>query len=117
MEDDCFISNYNNSFVIQAKIKAEQRKIFIGRFLSNKMIVSGFVIILFFAIISLFSSLIATHDPYKTNVSNRLEGPSKRHIMGTDNIRYSAGRIRCLSTTRSCNYVTRKICHLVWAVV
>jgi len=47
--------------------------------------ISG-VIILFILCSALFAPLIAPHDPYKTNVSRRLEGPSKDFIAGTDSL-------------------------------
>jgi peptide/nickel transport system permease protein len=52
----------------------------------NKLIVSGALIVLFFAAIALFAPLIAPYDPGQIDIDNILTGPSKWHIFGTDSL-------------------------------
>src|SRR5699024_10231224 len=69
---------------IQKEMKKEHRKLTIRRFLKSKMAVSGFVILVVSAVISLAAPLITQHDPLHADPVNRLQGPSAEHIFGTD---------------------------------
>lgn len=56
--------------------------------LKSKQVVIGFTLILFMFAAAIFADIIATHDPYKTDVSDqaRLLPPSDAHIFGTDDL-------------------------------
>jgi len=46
----------------------------------------GGLIIMLILISAIFAPLIAPADPYKTNVTKRLEGPSLKNLLGTDSL-------------------------------
>lgn len=52
--------------------------------LGNQLLVIGLVLTLIVVIMALLAPIIATHDPLRTNVRNRLQPPSAEHLMGTD---------------------------------
>ena len=56
--------------------------------LKSKQVVCGLIIILIMFCTAVFAPLIATHDPYETDVSPevRLQPPSRDHIFGTDDL-------------------------------
>ncbi|WP_404406391.1 ABC transporter permease [Jeotgalibacillus malaysiensis] len=69
----------------KSNISKHRRKILIKRFLSNKLAVTGSVIVLFATLMAIFAPLLAPHGPYEMIATNRLQGPSSEHIFGTDN--------------------------------
>ena len=56
------------------------------RFLHNKTAVGTITIVLIVAFMGLFSSFIAPHDPYATNILNKFAHFSKEYPLGTDNL-------------------------------
>ncbi len=59
----------------------------VGRhLLRNRAAVVGLIIIGGFVAASVFAPLLSTHDPLRTALGNRLQGPSSEHIMGTDEL-------------------------------
>ena len=63
-----------------------QKKTFWRYFKKNKLAVGGLVVIAGIVITFLFASLIAPHDPGKTDVSLKLQPPSSQHVLGTDQL-------------------------------
>ena len=63
-----------------------QKKTFWRYFKKNKLAVGGLVVITGIVITFLFASLIAPHDPGKTDVSLKLQPPSSQHVLGTDQL-------------------------------
>ena len=59
---------------------------FLRVFLGRKIVVLGFILIALLAVAVFFAPLIAPHDPYKTNLTNVLAGPSVQHWLGTDQL-------------------------------
>lgn len=55
---------------------------------TNRQVMCGLVIILVMFSVAVFAPLIATHDPYETDVSPeaRLQPPSRAHLFGTDDL-------------------------------
>ncbi len=51
----------------------------------NKSAMIGLTVILILLISALFAPFIAPYNPVKTNVRDRLQGPSFKHLLGTDN--------------------------------
>ena len=51
---------------------------------SSGRIVVGLVLTLAMVIMALAAPLIATHDPYQTEVRNRFQSPGSAHYLGTD---------------------------------
>lgn len=60
----------------------------VGFLSGNQLMVIGFVLTLVVVLMAVFAPYIATHDPLRTDVRNRLQPPSSERLMGTD----AAGR-------------------------
>ena len=63
--------------------KSEVRK-FWDRFARNKLSVFGLLIIVFFALVAIFATVLAPYDPIDQNLPAQLQGPSSDHWLGTD---------------------------------
>ena len=55
------------------------------RILRNKPLFLGGVIILAIVVVAVFAPFVAPQDPYEMNMRQRLDGPSRKHWLGTDN--------------------------------
>ncbi|MEI3606069.1 ABC transporter permease [Pseudogracilibacillus sp. SE30717A] len=69
---------------IKQQLKKEQRQLFIKRFFSNKLMVTGSVTMLFLLLVTLFGPFLVSQDPYEMVVQDRLLNPSSEHLLGTD---------------------------------
>ncbi|MGI8475851.1 MAG: nickel transporter permease [Thermomicrobiales bacterium] len=60
----------------------------LSRFLiGNRLNFAGVVIVFLFIFLSIFGQLVSPHDPYKQNITGaKLLGPSRDHILGTDEL-------------------------------
>ncbi|MDE0084164.1 MAG: ABC transporter permease [Candidatus Poribacteria bacterium] len=56
----------------------------IRKLLRHRSATIGASIILFFVIVAIFAPLIATHNPMKAEIADRLQGRSGEHYLGTD---------------------------------
>lgn len=63
-----------------------QTKTFWKYFKRNRLAVGGLLMILLIFLVAGSASLIAPHDPGKTNVSLKLKPPSLQHFLGTDQL-------------------------------
>ncbi|EZH65447.1 peptide ABC transporter permease [Bacillaceae bacterium JMAK1] len=70
---------------IRKELKKEQRSLLLKRFLSNKLLLTGSVIMLFVVGIALIGPFFLSYTPYQMVVENRLSPPSAEHLLGTDN--------------------------------
>ncbi|MFD1038964.1 ABC transporter permease [Virgibacillus byunsanensis] len=70
---------------VKYNFKKQQRKLFINRLVSNKLMVTGGTILIFLTIMALLGPLIVSYNPYEMVVSDRLQGPNAEHLLGTDN--------------------------------
>lgn len=70
---------------LKKEINKERRRLFVKRFFSNKLAVSGSFIILLTLIVTLVGPILSPYDPLEMVVTSRLSGPSSEHIFGTDN--------------------------------
>lgn len=61
-----------------------QKKLLLRRILSNRLAVTGSVLILIVILMALFAPLIATYNPLEMQVLDRLKPPSVAHWFGTD---------------------------------
>ncbi|NOZ29941.1 MAG: ABC transporter permease [Chloroflexi bacterium] len=56
------------------------------RFARNRLALLGTLIIALLLISALLAPVIAPYDPIKTNIRDRLQGPSAAHLFGTDDL-------------------------------
>lgn len=69
---------------IKHELKKEQRQLFKKRLLSNKLMVTGGVTLIFLTLVAFIGPLFMTYNPYEMVVQNRLQAPSADHLLGTD---------------------------------
>jgi peptide/nickel transport system permease protein len=55
-------------------------------FFSRKLVIFGLVIVLLLIISAALAPILAPYDPYEPNMNEKLELPSWRHLLGTDNV-------------------------------
>ncbi len=55
-------------------------------FLSRRVVIFGFAIILVLIVSAIFAPLLAPYDPYEQNLEEALKAPSAVHWLGTDAI-------------------------------
>ena len=55
-------------------------------FVKNRYAVIGLLCIVVIVLLSVFASNIASYDPLERNAIDRLVGPSRTHLMGTDSL-------------------------------
>lgn len=57
------------------------------KFIKNNKVFSVYTFLVFLVIlIAILAPIIATHDPYESNMTNVLQMPSSEHILGTDKL-------------------------------
>jgi peptide/nickel transport system permease protein len=61
-------------------------KIFIAKFMKNKLAVTGLLILGLLASIAVFAHYIAPYDPTQQDILQRLSPPGRTHWMGTDDL-------------------------------
>ncbi|MGM0865288.1 MAG: ABC transporter permease [Bacillota bacterium] len=66
-------------------VKSKWRR-FLDTFVSNKMGLSGALILGFFVIIAIFGPLLTQYDPKEYGVAEVLSPPSLQHLLGTDDL-------------------------------
>ncbi|HEX7101825.1 MAG TPA: nickel transporter permease [Nitrolancea sp.] len=74
----------NRDDLITAEMRSERKRI-IGRLLRHRGGVVGAVILLILFLVAIFAPIIAPYDPIKITGADALQGPSAKHLMGTDN--------------------------------
>ncbi len=65
--------------------RTSEFKRFTRVFLGRKVVLFGMIIIVIFFITAVFAPQIAPYNPYKQDLGNTLAGPSREHLLGTDN--------------------------------
>jgi peptide/nickel transport system permease protein len=63
--------------------RSEAKRVF-RRLLKNRRAVVGGILLLIIILMAIFAPFVAPYDPVKQNIRNRLQGPSREHILGTD---------------------------------
>jgi peptide/nickel transport system permease protein len=61
-------------------------RLYLHRILKNRVALAGLAMILLLSAVALFAPWIAPSDPLKQNLLERLQPPSLRHWMGTDDL-------------------------------
>lgn len=64
---------------------AERLRDFWRRYKKNKPAVAGLFVIVCLVLVAIFADYIASYDPWESNFGEKLQPPSLRHLMGTDN--------------------------------
>ncbi|WP_423778552.1 ABC transporter permease, partial [Enterococcus faecium] len=72
-------------FSIKHELKKEQKSLFFRHFFANKSALVGSIIIIILTMIATFAPFFLTYGPYDMEVTDRLQGPSSAHLLGTDN--------------------------------
>ncbi|MDF2650590.1 MAG: ABC-type transporter, integral rane subunit [Paenibacillus sp.] len=67
------------------KLQIERRALLIRRFVSNRLLVTGSVIVVALCFIAMLAPFISSYTPYEMKAEIRLQAPSMEHIFGTDN--------------------------------
>jgi peptide/nickel transport system permease protein len=70
--------------LIETPLRTNEFRRFLRVFLGRKVVIFGAVIILILIITAIFAPLFAPYDPYRQNLSEALQGPSRAHLLGTD---------------------------------
>ncbi|MFK9094258.1 ABC transporter permease [Bacillus salipaludis] len=70
---------------VKHHIKKERRELLIRRFFSNKLALTGSIIILIIVLFTLVGPFLTSQDPYELNAKERLLAPSSEYLFGTDN--------------------------------
>src|SRR5690625_1261876 len=78
IEQNAELSNYKQKF------KKKQRKLFLRRLFSNKLMVTGGLTIIFLMLVATLGPMLVSFDPYETVASDRLQKLSSKHLLGTD---------------------------------
>ncbi len=63
-----------------------QRRRMLSRALANPLTLAGLLIITLLLLVAAAAPWLAPYDPIRTDVPHRLEGPSARHLFGTDQL-------------------------------
>ncbi len=69
----------------QKDTRMERAKDFWRRFKKNRPAVVGLFILLLLFIVTVFADFLTPYDPWESRFEDKLQPPSWRHIMGTDN--------------------------------
>ncbi len=67
-----------------ARERAEQRRKYVRTFFSRKSAYVALFIVLAFLLTAIFANLIAPYDPNLNNLMESSQGPSAKHLLGTD---------------------------------
>lgn len=67
------------------KLKKERFRLFIRRYLSNRLAVAGSIIICVLCLFSYLAPLLAAYSPLEMDPATRLQPPGAEHWFGTDN--------------------------------
>lgn len=59
---------------------------FLRRFVAQRVVMTMFLVLVFFSVIALAAPWVSPHDPNLTNLTKRLAGPSAQHWLGHDEL-------------------------------
>lgn len=69
------------------ELKVKELKYTLHLFFSNKLVVAGTIIVLFYVFLAIFGHLIVdVNEPYKLDLKNALKPPDSEHWFGTDDL-------------------------------
>ncbi|MGH9176500.1 MAG: hypothetical protein ACRD1H_19170, partial [Vicinamibacterales bacterium] len=64
----------------------EQRWALLRRFVRDRTVVVGTLIVVIFGLIAIFAPVVAPHDPTAVDARSILAESSRDHLLGTDNL-------------------------------
>jgi peptide/nickel transport system permease protein len=70
---------------VKHNLQAEQRRLLLRRFLSNKLMLTGSLLIVLMTVFAIVGPHLVPYDPYEMEPANRLQPPGAEHLLGTDN--------------------------------
>jgi peptide/nickel transport system permease protein len=70
----------------EAPSKYSETRRIVSVFFGRPLPVIGLIIIVLLLLIAILAPLISPYDPYKMDVPNKLQHPSKEHLLGTDSL-------------------------------
>jgi ABC-type dipeptide/oligopeptide/nickel transport system permease subunit len=70
----------------EAPPRVSELRRFIRVFLQRRIVIFGLAVLIILALTAIFANLLAPYNPYKQNLNNILEQPSRQHLLGTDPI-------------------------------
>ncbi|MDF2682556.1 MAG: peptide transporter permease [Brevibacillus sp.] len=70
---------------VKHQLQKEQRRLLLRRFLSNKLMLTGSLIIVLMTAFAIVGPHLVSFDPYEMEPANRLQPPGGEHLLGTDN--------------------------------
>jgi peptide/nickel transport system permease protein len=85
MEVKSAIDTNNLTYQNNNDLKRERRRLFIRRYLSNKLAVVGSIIILIVSLFAVLAPVVTQFTPLEIDPLNRLQAPNADHWFGTDN--------------------------------
>ncbi|WP_462412701.1 ABC transporter permease [Neobacillus sp. Marseille-QA0830] len=70
---------------VKQDLKKQERALLLRRFFSNKLMVTGSIIIALLILLAILGPKLTPYDPYEMVVKERLKAPGSHHWFGTDN--------------------------------
>ncbi len=70
----------------EAPPRVNEWRRFVRVFFQRRIVIFGLLILIILALTGIFASQLAPYDPYKQELSNILQQPSREHLLGTDPI-------------------------------
>lgn len=70
---------------LKSEMKKKHRELLIKRFLSNKLALSGSIIMIVIILLAIIAPFFTSFTPYELDAMKRLKAPSGEHFLGTDN--------------------------------
>jgi peptide/nickel transport system permease protein len=70
--------------VEETTIRQSETKRIMRQLLKNRRAVVGGIVLFVIIFLAIFAPYVTPYDPVKQNIRNRLQGPSREHIFGTD---------------------------------
>ena len=70
----------------EAPVRVNEWRRFVRVFFQRRIVIFGLAVLIILALTAIFANLLAPYNPYKQNLNNILEQPSREHLLGTDAI-------------------------------
>jgi len=70
----------------EAPPRVNERRRFVRVFFQRRIVIFGLVVLIILGLTAIFANQLAPYDPYKQNLTNILQQPSREHLLGTDAI-------------------------------